>query len=103
MAAGVTVIKTTGRLIFELERGDEKTTRSLDVPYPKTDLESTELQEAVNNMNKQFTSAENSMNIFIQPANWRDANIAEEQWTTTRVSYEIVVTTTTPIEPDATE
>lgn len=98
MAVGVDVIKTTGRLIFSLQRGDEATTRTIDVPYPKTDAES--LQTAVNEANARFTTSTNAQNLIIQPAIWRDSNDTEAQWTTTGVSYEIVTTTTTPVTPD---
>lgn len=99
MAVGVTEIKTVGRLIFDLERGEEKTTRTLDIPYPKTEDEN--LQTYVNETNAVFSSNTNLMNTFIQPANWRDTNVIENQWMTTRVSYEIVTTSTTPITPES--
>lgn len=113
MAIGVDIIKTSGRLIFELERGEDTTTRTLDVAFPKTDTSTDELQKLVNNANTIFTSPDSlpagdgypaipsrAMNVFVQPANWRDLNITEEQWVTKRVRYEIVTTSTTPIEPD---
>jgi len=98
MAVGVDVIKTTGRLIFTLQRDDETTTRAIDVPFPKTNAEN--LQTAVNEANARFTNSNLSQNLVIQPATWRDNNDAEAQWTTTGVSYEIVTTTTTPITPE---
>lgn len=98
MAIGTDVIKTTGRLIFTLQRGEEETTRSIDVPFPKTDAEN--LQTAVNEANTRFTSSTQAQNLVIQPATWRDTNSQEEQWTTVGVSYEIVTTTTTPVTPE---
>lgn len=98
MAVGVDVIKTTGRLVFELSRDGEKTTRNIEVPYPISDTNS--LQAAVNQANATFTNEQSQMQYAIQPANWRDSNIAEEQWTTERVYYEYVQTLTRPIEPD---
>lgn len=104
MAIGITEVKTTGRLIFDLQRGTgeaaETTSRSIDIAYPITDEQSETLQASVDWANSTFTDSSNQMNIFIQPANWRDMNIAEEQWTTTGVRYEIVTTTTTPITPE---
>lgn len=100
MAVGISVTKVVGRLIFDLRRDEDETTRSIDIPFPKTEVSSEELQTAVNTANTTFTDSSNAMNTFIQPANWRDTNTAEEQWTTTGVRYEIVSTTTTPIEPE---
>lgn len=98
MAIGTDIIKTTGRLIFELHRGeDEETERSIDIPYPRTDDES--LQEAVNSVASIYSGAADDMNLLIQPANWRDVS-DEDVWTTTGLRYEIVTTTTTPITPD---
>jgi len=101
MAVGVDVIKTTGRLIFTLQRGDEETTRTIDIPFPKTDAEN--LQTAVNEANTRFTTSNLAQNLIVQPATWRDNNDTEAQWTTTGVSYEIVTTTTTPITPETPE
>lgn len=101
MAVGTTIIKTTGRLVFELERGEDKTTRSIEVPFPKTDTTGdagVALQNAVDSINSAL-SVEN-FDLFIQPANWRDTNVTEEQWKTTKISYEVVTTTSTPIEPN---
>lgn len=100
MAVGISVTKVVGRLIFDLRRDEDEITRSIDIPFPKTEVSSEELQTAVNTANTTFTDSSNAMNTFIQPANWRDTNTAEEQWTTTGVRYEIVSTTTTPIEPE---
>jgi len=99
MAIGITTTKTSGRLVFELSRGEDTTTRSIDVPYPKTNVES--LQSSIDSVNSVFAS-DNSMNTCIQPATWRDNNVTEEQWTTTRVYYEVVVTSVTPVEPEVT-
>lgn len=98
MAIGVDIIKTTGRLVFDLKRGEEETTRTIDIPNPITDT--TTVQTAVNAANERFTNTAVNMNVFIQPANWRDAGILEEQWVTQGVHYEIVTTTITPVEPD---
>lgn len=98
MAVGIDVIKTTGRLVFELERDEEQTTRTLEIPNPLLTPE--DVQAAINETNTRFTSATDQMNVFMQPANWRDTNVAELQWTTKKVHYEIVQTVTTPIEPD---
>lgn len=102
MAIGVSEVKTVGRLIFDLQRGDVTTSRSIDIPYPKTDADDmAELQTLVNAANADYATATTAyMNVFVQPANWRDTNTAEEQWTTTGVRYEIVTTTTTPITPE---
>jgi len=100
MSVGVDVIKTTGRLVFELERGGDNTTRTIEIPGPLTDTTGDTVQNAVNTINTNFTNSENQMNTFIQPANWRDTNASELQWTTKRVYYEIVTTTTRPVEPD---
>ena len=100
MAVGITTTKTTGKLIFELERDEEKTTRSIDVPFPKTDTSSETLQSAIDSINTAFTTASSvAANYIVQPANWRDTNTTEEQWTTTRVYYEITTTSSTPVEP----
>lgn len=103
MAVGVDEIKITGRWVFDLERGEETTTRTIDIPYPNTDTSSTELQDAINQMNTEYTSDQYKMNVFIQPANWRDTNIAEEQWVTKGVHYEVVTTTISPLMPDTPE
>lgn len=99
MAVGADVIRTSGRLVFELTRGGETTTRTIDIAYPISNSEA--VQEAVNTANATFTSSTNVMNTLMQPANWRDASVLEEQWTTTHVRYEIVQTITTPVEPDS--
>lgn len=98
MAVGVDVIKTTGRLVFELARDDERTTRSVEIPYPIDDVDS--LQAAVNAANSLYTDSTKQMNIFIQPSTWRDTNASEESWATTEVYYEKVTTTTSRIEAD---
>lgn len=98
MAVGVDIIKTTGRLIFDLERGDETTTRAIDIPHPVVDAEA--VQTAVNSAESVLTSSTNFANLFIQPANWRDNDRQEMQWRTTHVHYEIVTTSITPVEPD---
>lgn len=103
MAVGVDVIRTTGRLIFDLQRGEDTTTRSIEIPYPNTDTSGDTLQNLVNTANTTFTNADNSMNKFIQPSNWRDTNVSEAQWITLGVRYEIVTTSTTPITPDEPE
>lgn len=100
MAVGADTIKFAGRLIFDLQRGNETTSRTIEVPFANTDGQ--EMQQYVNAANTNFTNSANSMNVCIQPANWRDTNITEQQWTTTGVRYEIVTTTTTPITPDET-
>lgn len=99
MAVGVITFKTVGRLIFDLQRGEEETSRSIEIPYPLTDGTSSDLQNAVNTANGIYASSVNGMNLLVQPANWRDTNLTEEQWTTTGVHYEIVETTTTPVMP----
>lgn len=100
MATGITIVKTTGRLIFDLERDGETTTRTLDIPFAK-DSTAENLQTYVNNVNYAFTKEDTfRTNMIIQPANWRDTNTAEEQWITKGVHYEIVRTSTTPIDPD---
>lgn len=100
MAIGVDEIKTSGRLIFDLVRNGETTSRVIDVPYPINDEDS--LQAAVNAANSRYTSSSGQMDTFIQPSNWRDSNTTEEQWTTTGVSYEMVTTITKPITPENT-
>ena len=105
MATGVTTVKTTGRVVFELVRNGETTTRQIEIPYAKNDAEA--VQSYVNTLNSTFTNAETSggnasMNLAIQPANWRDTNVVEEQWTTTGVHYEIVTTSITPVNPEQT-
>ncbi len=102
MAAGVTTTEYSGRVVFDLTRGNETTTRSIDVAYPMYDMADQEsIQAAVDTLNTKFTSSENSANIFIQPANWRDTNRTEETWTTTGVRYEMITTSITPFEPTA--
>ena len=98
MAVGITTIKTVGRLVFDLSRGEDVTTRTVDIAYPKTDTESEELQTLVNTTKTKYTSA--NYNILIQPANWRDTKISEDAWTTTNVRYEVVVTSVTPVTPE---
>jgi len=100
MAIGISITKNTGRMVFELTRDGESTTRVIEVPYAKTDTTDPDLQTAVDTAASIYTSSANSMNLNIQPANWRDSNVAEEQWTTVGFRYEIVSTTITPIEPE---
>ena len=96
---GTDIIKTTGKVVFSLQRGDETTTRTVDVPYPKTDAESVE--SIVSALNTTFTSSTQGQNLLIQPANWRDDNVEEKAWTTTGLVYEITTTTTTPVSPES--
>lgn len=98
MAIGVDIIKTSGRLVFDLRRGEDETTRTVDIPNPITDPEN--VQAAVNTAQAEFTTSTGRVNTFIQPANWRDADVSEEQWITTGLHYEIVTTMITPVEPD---
>ena len=100
MAVGVDTIVTTGRLVFDLVRGADTTTRVIDVPFPLIDSTSQDLQNLVNQTNATYTSTTSSMNKFVQPAGWRDQNVSEEQWETTGVRYEIVTVTTTPVTAD---
>lgn len=94
------VRRTIGRMVFELTRGEEKTTRTIDVPYAKTDTSQAEIQTAVNDVNYDFVvNAQNNFDTFIQPAAWRDTNDTEEQWTSTGFYYEVVETITTQITP----
>lgn len=102
MAVGTSITKSSGRIIFDLVRDGETTTRVIEVPFPLTDSSSEAIQTAVNTADSLFTSSDNYQNVYMQPSNWRDNNLAEEQWTTTGVHYEIITTTTTPIEPDET-
>lgn len=101
MAVGATTIRTVGRLLFDLERTNveteelEKTTRSIEVPYP---IPAENAQSAVDSIHSAFTTGANTK-YLIQPATWRDDNELDEQWQTTRVSYEIVETRTTPVNP----
>lgn len=101
MAIEAAVRKTIGRMVFELTRDDEQTTRTIDIPYAKTDTTSADIQAAVNNARNVFVTgrATNGYDTFIQPAAWRDTNETEEQWTTTGFYYEIVETITTQITP----
>lgn len=97
MAVGTDTIKTIGRLVFTLERDGETTTRNIEIPYAVTDQEAA--QTAVNSVNSSFV--QNPAGRFtVQPANWRDDNVAESKWTTTAIRYEIVTTATTPITPE---
>lgn len=96
---GNDTIRTTGKVIFSLQRGEETTTRSIDIPYPKTDAESVE--SIVSALNTTFTSSANAQNLLIQPASWRDDNVSENSWTTTGLIYEITTTTTTPVTPES--
>lgn len=98
MAIGTTEVKVTGRLIFALRRGDEETSRSIDIPFPINDPDAEGLQDKINSANTLFTGA--AMNTFVQPTTWRDNNLAEAQWTTTGVYYEITELSTTPITPE---
>lgn len=105
MALGISVTKLTGKLVFDLERGEDKTTRTIEVPNAITDTVSEEsissLQAAINTMNNDFAVSGGANSYFIQPANWRDTNVAEEQWKTVGVRYEVSSVTTTAIEPDS--
>ena len=104
MSAGPTITEYSGRVVFDLTRGNETTTRSIDVAYPMYDMADQEsIQAAVDALNTKYTSAENSANIFIQPANWRDTNRTEETWTTTGVHYEMITTSITPFDPTPAE
>lgn len=97
-----TEIKTIGRLVFDLARGEETTTRSVEIPNPMTETSAATVQAAVNEANSIYTSDTNAMNILIQPSNWRDDNNTEQQWTTTGVHYEIVLTSITVVDPGTT-
>lgn len=104
MPAGADTIEYSGRILFDLTRGNETTTRSIDVAYPIHDMaDQASIQSALDTLNTKFTSSENSANIFIQPANWRDTNRTEETWTTTGVRYEMITTTITPFDPTPVE
>lgn len=97
MAVQTTTVKTVGRLIFELERGEEQTARSIDIPFPRVDVQG--LQTIIDQINSRFTSATEAMNVFVQPSSWRDEQAEEDQWRTVNVRYEIIETATTPITP----
>lgn len=107
MAVMTSITRETGRLIFNLQRDEETTTRAIDIPFPIVDTTQEgileQLQTAINNVNASMTAADNEMNHFMQPANWRDDDQNEPTWVTTSVHYEIVKTTTTPITAETTE
>lgn len=93
----VTSTETVARWIFTLQRGDEQTTRTINVPNPKTGEEDlqTILDTVAQNIVGQSAVAARG-NKIIQPSNWRDSNTTEEEWTTTDVKLEIVSTSVTP-------
>lgn len=99
MAVGVDVIKTIGRLIFDLQRGAEETTRYIEISNPISN-DDPNLQAAINRADSIFSSETDKMNLLMQPVNWRDTNVQEQQWVTKGVHYESIMTVTTPIEPD---
>ena len=92
-------IKTEGKWTFTLERGGEKVERTINNPYT-VGLDNENTQDAVNAAYEYFTSSTDRKNKIIQPTNWRDENDSEEEWTTTNVRYDIIVTQTRPIEYD---
>ena len=83
---------TTYSLSFTLNlvRGGETTRRSLSFDYTG---ELTE--EAVNQVANQWLAQYNKL---IQPSQWRDADVAEEEWTTIGITPSSKVTTTTTYE-----
>lgn len=92
----ITTIDTYGRWKFSLQRDEETTTRAISIPFP-TDISAEEtIQAKVTEVKNYFTSTSGNRNKIIQPANWRDSDLAEEEWTTVDVSYEVVSTSTTP-------
>lgn len=96
----VTTTETYGRWTFDLERDDEKTTRTISIPNPKDPVQDEQaIQDAVDNLNASIASGQGTWDSFIQPANWRDNNVTEEQWTTTKATYEVISTSKTPFEP----
>lgn len=80
---------TTYNLSFTLNlvRGGETAKRSLSFDYTG---ELTE--EAVNQVARQWLA---NYNKLIQPSQWRDADVAEEEWTTIGITPNSKVTTTT--------
>lgn len=98
MAVGVDEVRVTGRLVFDLARGSERTARVIEIPNAITDAEA--VQTAVNKAESVYAGSAQQMNLFVQPLTWRDTNSSEAQWTTTGVHYEIVTTVITPVEPD---
>ena len=86
MAAQTT---TTYTLSFSLNlvRGGETAKRTLTFDYTG------ELTEtAINNVAQQWLT---NYNKLIQPSNWRDADAAEEEWTTIGITPATKIATTT--------
>ena len=89
-------IVTEGKWVFTLERGEEKTTRSIAIVNPVTTEQS--VQAKVNAVNEKIADQSIRYNKVIQPSNWRDDNDEDEEWTTTKAEYFIIRTQTTPYE-----
>lgn len=94
---GTTEIRQEGKLIVTLQRGDEITERTINMPFPVIDDE--QAQTMIATANASLTASTGGINKLLQPVGWRDTNATEEEWTTTGVRYEIIITETTPIIP----
>lgn len=84
-----TTTNTTYTLSFSLNlvRGGETAKRTLTFDYTG------ELTEnAINSVAQQWLT---SYNKLVQPSNWRDADSAEEEWTTIGITPATKTTTTT--------
>lgn len=101
MAIGITTIKTVGRLVFDLQRDEETTTRTIDLPQPLMNQELA--QQRLDQLKPNFVDNVNGK-LIIQPANWRDDDVSNsDPWTTMAMRYEIIETAVTPIIPTPAE
>ena len=84
---------------FPLTRGDEETSRSINLPVPKELI--TSIETAFNGLIAQYSaggSHEGVLRWLFQPTNWRDTDDAEEAWECAdpaKITYEVVETTRT--------
>lgn len=68
----------SGRIIFPLAHGDEKTSRAITIEDPITNSES--IAAAVSSISSWMrNSANESMRWMIQPASWRDTDPTEKE------------------------
>ena len=97
------VIKTEGRWVFTLSKntssGTITTEREISNPFPKAQG-SDPVQQDIDDAADYFTADTNRQNKIIQPANWRDDDINEDEWTTTALRYEKIITQTQVFEAD---
>lgn len=84
---------------FPLQRGEERTSRSINIPYALQDV--SEIRDVIPAW-RTLVSGKSGYQWAIQPNGWRDTDQSEEAWQLTNINeVEFELTTTTKVKIDS--